>query len=649
MPETMLSSLRRTLGRVIAGKPSAPPPRYQRKHTSKPVRVPVQEAIGDGPGPNWLGNIVPNYDQFDGTPDFWLGSGNVEQVSPYLNKTLHGDYLPVYLTWYGLKVQRDLSRLLLVQNEYAIGAVQNVINYICGKGYQHKLVPKNDKDNPETKFLCALGQIWIDAFMAHNRWSEREQESVMRCYRDGETFMRFFHVGQGRTECRFVEPEWVMSPADSDWDSYGIVNQVGDIEDILGYWIYTYPPFMKLEYVDAREVIHIKVNTDSTSKRGLPTFYPVRKNLQRAEKLLRNMSVIAQVQSSFAAIRTHKQYSVAAIQQQQQANADLNWNDPYSGQQQFGIGLNPGQIVDSFENVSWDFPSANVNAGNLVAILQAELQAAAQRVNFPAFMFSGDVSGSNMASTFIAESPFVRRMECEQAFYARRFGDGGMNKVKCSGAMWRVLANAVDYGGLPKEVLTDCELIVEGPTLIVRDKGQETQRAAMLNQAGELSFGTWAKWEGLDYEQEEKQWQQEQIKKTLFQTKLQEIQAESQMKIQQQQMQMQAAAQQQAQLQAIQQQSAAVPPTQGNTPPNAGAPGAAVGGAPGVLGAPGAVGQPPVNLQQRDLLQTPRTDSGFISRMGGNMRDLVGLESVEEAQQLAAVPEVAELQKLMGV
>lgn len=972
----------------------------------------LREADGFG-GPNWIGGVVDPYEPLYDDPEFYAPMWGVERLPPTLNKTLHGDLIPVYITWYGLKVIRDVSRKICVQNEFAIGAVENRCNYICGKGYQHKLVPKNGKENAETKYLCALGQRWIDSFMSHQRWNEREQEVVKRCDRDGECFLRFFHVGRGCTEVRFVEPEWVQSPADNDWDSYGIVNQVGDIEDVLGYWIYTYPPYQKAEYIDAREVLHIKINSDSTSKRGLPTFYPIRKNLERAEKLLRNMSILAQVQATFAMVRKHKQYSVAAMQQFQQSNADIQYTSPWGGTTKYGKGYAPGTVLDIPENTDLEFPSASVNAGNLVSILQAELQAAGQRVNMPTYMFSGDVSGANMAchddmtevltkdgfkkwvdlqegeeigttnpvtgllefqcpsqihkyrydgdlvwfrgtnnldiavtpnhrmwvnvrgagwkfveagamnlassytipftatgfkgqtpenfglptighayagrrcwpgamrqipmklwlrflgyflaegwtvkqkhtvslsqmpgelavkmertivaigrylggkvqrqlrpngsinwhlhdkslyewmvvncgqyshtkkmpsfvytldgellkvllramvagdgsirksgsreyfttsvelanavqqlgiragyishmrkpmvpakvlslptlkpgkeyrrihavtlrlakwqsgisvrkhkktleyhgdvwcvtvpnglvitrrrgkvavtgnSTFIAESPFVKCMERAQSFYAVRFGDGSLVSVKNSGAMWRVLANAVDYGGLPKDVLTDCELIVEGPTLIVRDKAQETQRAAMLNQAGRLSGATWSKWEGTDDEQEVKQWQEEQVRNTLFQAQLQKLQAQAQIEVQQMQAQAQMQMQQQAmaQQQAAAAQMGAVPGAAGTTqpgqPPAQGAqqaPGALPPGAPGA-GAGPMPGMPQPEMMQRDLVNTPQSDSGFISRQGGDVRDLLGLESVTEAEKarLYETEEVKALHRL---
>jgi len=45
---------------------------------------------------------------------------------------------------------------------------------------------------------------------------------------------------------------------------------------------------------------------DGNVRRGLPLFLPVEKNLRRAEKLLRNMSAVAAIQSAIALIRKHR-------------------------------------------------------------------------------------------------------------------------------------------------------------------------------------------------------------------------------------------------------------------------------------------------------------------------------------------------------
>ena len=141
----------------------------------------------------------------------------------------------------------------------------------------------------------------LDEFVRLNHWHRRQQEIVRRKDRDGECFLRFFPAADGTTRVRFVEPDQVAAPAERVGDpsaSFGVQTDPDDVETVLGYWI-------DGRLVDAAEIQHRKANVDANVKRGLPLFYPVRKNLRRAEKLLRNMSVVAEIQSAIAVIRKH--------------------------------------------------------------------------------------------------------------------------------------------------------------------------------------------------------------------------------------------------------------------------------------------------------------------------------------------------------
>ena len=80
------------------------------------------------------------------------------------------------------------------------------------------------------------------------------------------------------------------------------------METVLGYYV-------DGELVDAGEVQHRQANVDFNVKRGLPLYTPVRKNLRRAEKLLRNMSIVAEIQSAIALIRKHRGASRSGIEQ----------------------------------------------------------------------------------------------------------------------------------------------------------------------------------------------------------------------------------------------------------------------------------------------------------------------------------------------
>jgi capsid protein len=325
-----------------------------------------------------------------------------------------------------------------------------------------------------------------------NHWQRRQQEIVRRYDRDGEVFLRFFVNERGETRVRFVEPAQVATPsarAGEPGVSFGIQTEPDDVETPLAYYI-------DGTAVDAAEIQHRKANVDANVKRGLPLFYPVRKNLRRAEKLLRNMSVVAEIQSAIALVRKHRQATRSGVQQFAAAQADVSVTSPATGQTTNFRRFGPGTILDSHGGIEYDFPAAGLEAGNYVAILQAELRAIASRLVMPEFMLTSDASNANYASTMVAESPALR-------MFARLQAELVSDDLR---VMWRVLDAAAAAGRLPREALEAVEVQVAPPTLEVRDPLKEAQTFRIEHASGILSPQTWSQKRGLDYEQEQANW-----------------------------------------------------------------------------------------------------------------------------------------------
>lgn len=197
------------------------------------------------------------------------------------------------------------SRRLAAGNEFAINGIENRISYLVGPGHSYRAAVR--KGAPARPELVAEVQAVVDEFIDVNQWQCRQQEIVRRVDRDGEAFLRFFVAPDGVTRIRFVEPEQICAPQDrasvaagrEPRASFGIQTDPDDVETPLVYFIDGRP-------VDAHHIQHRKANVDANVKRGLPLYFPVRKNLRRVEKLLRNMSALAEIQSAIALIRKHR-------------------------------------------------------------------------------------------------------------------------------------------------------------------------------------------------------------------------------------------------------------------------------------------------------------------------------------------------------
>jgi hypothetical protein len=396
----------------------------------------------------------------------------------------------------GVRNERELAdlraqcRQLAVTNEFAINGHENRVSYIVGTGHQYRVVARRRAEGDAA--TVRETQAVIDQFLRENNWHARQQEIVRRRDRDGEVFLRFFLSADGLTRVRFVEPGQVATPptlVDDPASTLGVHTDPRDVETALAY-------FVDGEVVDAGEMQHRKANVDANVKRGLPLYYPVLKNLRRAEKLLRNMSTLAEIQSAIAFIRRHRAAARSTVQQFAADQADASQTSALTGRAQHFRRYAPGTVLDAPANVEYDFPASSINAAGYVAVLQAELRAIASRLVMPEFMLTSDASNANYASTMVAEGPAVKmfqRLQAEQISADRE-------------VMTRVISNAVHTGRLTDASLLDVELQVEAPSLAVRLPLEEANVNRIEHAAGILSPQTWCLRRGLDYDREQENW-----------------------------------------------------------------------------------------------------------------------------------------------
>ena len=381
---------------------------------------------------------------------------------------------------------RAESRLLAYSNEFAINALENRVNYVIGQGHRYQIVAKNSNDAD----LALKVQDILDSFCDENDWTRRQREIMKRRDRDGEVFCRLFPSRKGILQIRFVEPEQVVTPPryfNEPNMSFGIQTDPHDTESVFGYWI-------DGMLVDAESIFHRKANVDSNVKRGLPLLTPVRKNLRRADKLLRNMSTVAEIQSAIALIRKHQTTEREAIRQFVQNQATKQVVDEDTGEIKTFRHFSPGTIIDSGSNTEYEFPVAAIDAGRYIQVLQAELRAIASRLVMPEFMLTSDASNANYASTMIAEGPAVRMFERLQHEIIGE--DRQLFKA--------VIHEAMLQGLLPERTCHKVLIHVIPPMLAARDRLNEAKADAILYNLGVLSKETLAMRYGLDPSQEER-------------------------------------------------------------------------------------------------------------------------------------------------
>lgn len=439
-------------------KPTSLPSRDVLERRLLEAQAKALESIYDMTGERWVDPNQRFYD--DETGERWEQIGMADSRKRAIPYTSEAE----------LKDIRDQCRSLAVNNEFAINGHENRINYIVGSGHSYTATAKDEEQDDKGKQqsgekLVAQLQKFIDEWIDENRWHHRQQEIVRRRDRDGECFLRFFDGPDGMMRVRFVEPGMVTSPdmATNPNADFGILTDAEDVETVLAYWIGG-------EKVPADMIQHRKANVDMNAKRGLPLFYPCRRDLARAEVIQKNMAVMSTILSAIAMVRKHEAATQSQVQAMIQANASVQTKHPDTDATVYHRRFMPGTILDAYGGMEYDFPSAKVNPAAFVAPRDAILRSIASRLVIPEFMLTSDASNANYSSTMVAEGPAVK-------MFNRLQWDMIVNDLE---VLKRAIGVAVAAGKLPEAALTDCDIDVEPSRLEAQNRKEEVEADTML-------------------------------------------------------------------------------------------------------------------------------------------------------------------------
>ena len=361
-----------------------------------------------------------------------------------------------------LRELRDQCRRLAATNEFAINGHENRISYIVGPGHSYRAAVCKGMDAPADVPMQV--QKVLDEFdrrkpLAAAPAGDRPPHRPRR--RGVSAVLR----RSRRADARAVHRAGSDRDADRAWRP--IRRPASAFRPIRTMWKRSWATTSTASSWMPADVQHRRANVDFNVKRGLPLYTPVRKNLRRAEKLLRNMSIVAEIQSAIALIRKHRGASRSGIEQFVAADADATVTNGTSGRTRHYSQYGPGTILDAPAGLEYDFPARGLDASSFVAVLQAELRAIAARLVMPEFMFTSDASNANYASTMVAEGPGdenVRAAAGEQIEQDRA-------------VMWRVVDNAVAAGRLPHNVRDLVEIQIIPPSLHVRDPADARRKS----------------------------------------------------------------------------------------------------------------------------------------------------------------------------
>jgi len=436
----------------------------------------------------------------------------------------HGDLPPFYRTESQQTEIIDAARIVEAYCPTAVNVLDVLTQFAIFTGFTYTVTErKKPGDRPEIPAapdpldpdaapvqrppenpLVAEVQAALDKWLLDVDWQSWESEIFRRTRRDGEAFLEFVddEFSDLGVRLKSIEPEQVKEPTEktathaSDQHSwkYGILTEKDDTATPIAYWVtsqYADKRGRQGEEVDADDVFHLKTEwVDRQAKRGVSDFFSVINDLPGVKKLLRNLREGATVQAAIAWIREHPEGSMpSALGSTPITNrhGDSTVAARYDGATILSVPQ--GMTYTAGPMGQSDKSSA------LIESLQAALRNIGSRWQMPEGLISGDSSNNNLASSLVAEGPFVRALEARQWHYRKAYTQ----------LLQRVLdraASAGRFGGARDSLWDTLELSVECKPVVARNQKEETERNEILSQAGILSNATWSAREDLDRDEE---------------------------------------------------------------------------------------------------------------------------------------------------
>ncbi|KKL88238.1 hypothetical protein LCGC14_1926710 [marine sediment metagenome] len=405
---------------------------------------------------------------------------------------------------------REQARKAAIQSPHLRGYLRSLSRFVMGKG------PIIRASTGDEKLDGQLDAWWLK-WAAFNNWDRLEDEIPMRTWRDGESFLWAVmadeslnllpsdaatialvrsgidvsalapvEIPDGMMLLRLVPPEDISNPMITEDLSHGIITAADDVQTVLGYM---HAPSRKLKRViSVSEMRHIPIGVDSDTKRGRSLLEPLLRIDAMYREWLDYRMALNYVRTAYAIVKKlpgATPTQAAAIRDQQTVTKTGLGNDRLSKR------LKPGSTIVT--NAEIEFMGPNLQAQDAQHDGRTLLLSMAAETGLPEYMFTGDSSNSNFASTLISESPALREFESWQDFFRPTFE-----------WIWRkAMQGAIEAGAIsgPSDI-EDLHVSITYPNMLSREELEHAQANLIRFDAEILSKEGWARDEGIDWDTE---------------------------------------------------------------------------------------------------------------------------------------------------
>jgi capsid protein len=372
-----------------------------------------------------------------------------------------------------------LCRKIATYNPIAIRSQKLYKDFVFGRAFTINLVPNDENEDSDklpdsrrieiNKIAKQSEKAW-KKFLEYNSKRFSITEMGGRAWRDGECFI-YTDTTTYPIKAHFLDADTINNNGADDPDYIaGILADKKDLSEVTKYnWCPTDGNGSQLgdnEELDASDVIHIKIDADTTEVRGRSRYASVADYLLTYRHFLRNEAAHRIAQSAIVMVR--KVAGGRAEAQQVVDNASIGT-------------LNGGQTVTVGKGgVDIEFKQPQSNFSDATPLAKLLIQQISAATGWTYEMLSSDNSGGNFASALVAESPVVSMVEAEREYFM----------VDISNLFMRVMAAAVTNGDLDvpaDELQTLWKPFAHFPKIIQRDILKDAQAANIGVMAHALS------------------------------------------------------------------------------------------------------------------------------------------------------------------
>ena len=439
--------------------------------------------------------VMESVNNINGTPVDWneLQQYRGQPLSPTFSRDNYQDRSTSVRTMTGLDLVRNRAKYLTETNPNCRGIIASLRSFVIGTGLKEKAISK--KDGKNEALVDKVNKV-LEAFNYENNLWEWYNELFTRSNVHGETFLRLFPSEDGITRIRAVEPDQIRPPQGEDHNrewSFGIKTAPGDTQ---------FPVFYNIqidgvdEQVEAQFIHAQKLNVPMNVKRGLSTLYPIFEELEGVSRLRYTARESEKVRQSIAYVREHVQADQSTVEalNNRLVTDQITRTSSTGAQRQVDIvNLEPGSVSDIPQSMKFQQGPKSPNSEAAVSSIRSALEACACRLCIPYWMVSGDANSGSYSSTLTAADPMVKRTA-----YLQRQNTNFWERL-----LRAIVSIAVEQMVLPKDTLEKVDIIVSAPSVLVRNKLDETTTNKILSDEGILSPQTWSTQSDLDYEAEQ--------------------------------------------------------------------------------------------------------------------------------------------------